>query len=68
MILYQLYLKNQENKLLTGAVAELHQTGNGSRSWLKNTEEISENNNNITYYGYMLNYKAFQKTYYRMKD
>ena len=33
MILYHLYLKNQENKLLTGALAELQKlnhTGNGS--------------------------------------
>ena len=35
MILYHLYLKNQENKLLTGALAELqklNQTGNSSHS------------------------------------
>ena len=47
MILYNLYLKNQENKLFTGALAEfqkLNQTGNSSHSWLKNNEEvISEN-------------------------
>ena len=55
MILYHLYLKNQENKLLTGALAELqklNQTGNGSRSWLKENEEIiSEYNLNVTSHG-----------------
>ena len=43
MILYHIYLKNQENKLLTGVLAEhqkLNQTGNDSRSWLKKNEEI----------------------------
>ena len=63
MILYHLYLKNQENELLTGAPAELqklNQTGNGSRSWLKKNEEIiSENNLNVTSYGYKLKYKTF---------
>ena len=72
MILYHLYLKRQENKLLTGALAELqklNQTGNGSRSWLKKNEEIiSENNLNVTSYGYKLNTKLFQKTYHHIKD
>ena len=65
MILYHLYLKNQENKLLTGALAELqklNQTGNGSRSWLKKNEEIiPENNLSVTSYGYKLKYKIFQE-------
>ena len=49
--------------MLTGALAEpqkLNQTGNGSRSWLKKNEEIiSENNLNVTSYGYKLKYKTF---------
>ena len=41
IVLYYLYLKNQENKLLTGALAELqklNQTGNGSPSCLKKND------------------------------
>ena len=56
-------VKNQENKLLTGALAELqklNQTGNGSLYWLKKTEEIiPENNLNVASYGYTLKYKTF---------
>ena len=72
MILNQLCLKNQENRLLAGALAKLqklNQTGNGSRSWLKKTEEIiSENNLSVTSSAYKLKYKLFQKTYYDIKD
>ena len=53
--------------MLTRALAELqilNQTGNGSRSWLKKNEKIiSENNLNVTSYGYKLKYKTFPENF-----
>ena len=77
MILYQLCLKNQENKLLTGALAELqklNRTGNYSCSWLKKTEEIICENNldvktnlSVTPYGYKLKYETFPENLFPHK-